>query len=131
MAFIAVTRLRVRSLRYMPAFVLYAARSASQARKSSGNLDTRFRRTQGLTFWTFTAWADQPSMEAYRSGHPHRQAMPKLRDWCDEASVAHWSQPSDALPGWDYATNRMAEIGRLSKVSHPSPMQRRGEINLR
>lgn len=130
MAFISVTRLRVRSWRYMPAFVVYAMRSASQAKNSPGNLDTQFRKTMGLTFWTFTAWKDKASMTAYRSKDAHKQAMPKLRDWCDEASVANWSQESAALSGWDYATSQMAAIGRLSSVSNPSDIQSRGEINV-
>lgn len=130
MAFISLTRLRIRSLRYMPAFAVVALKSVAQARKAPGNLGVRLRRTRGLTFWTFTAWENPQAMSAYRSAAPHRDAMPKLRQWCDEASVANWSQTSDTLPDWDHATARMGECGRLSKVANPSTIQAGGQINL-
>lgn len=130
MAFISLTRLRVRSARYLPAFAVHAWRTTRQASTAPGNLGVRLRRTKGLTFWTFTAWADEQAMRDYRSASPHRKAMPRLKHWCDEAAVAHWSQTDDALPGWAQAVTNMSEIGRLSKVSNPSPIQRRGEINV-
>jgi len=54
--------------------------------------------------------------------------MPKLLDWCDEASVAHWIQPTTELPTWLEAHRRMVAEGRLSKVSRPSPAQLSKEI---
>jgi hypothetical protein len=56
--------------------------------------------------------------------HPqagHKRAKPRLLHWCDEASVAHWTQPYGALPSWTEADERMRAIGRISKVLHPSP----------
>jgi hypothetical protein len=47
--------------------------------------------------------------------------MPKLLDWCDEASVAHWTQESSAMPSWPEAYERMIKQGRPSKVRRPSP----------
>jgi len=58
----------------------------------------------------------------------HARAMPKLREWCDEASVAQWHQSEFALPHWDEAHRRMLEVGRRSKVNHPSPAQIAFEI---
>ena len=62
-------------------------------------------------------------MSAYRIIPPHRNAMPKLLEWCDEASVVHWNQESAELPDWETAERRMADSGRLSKVNHPSADQ--------
>ncbi|HKB42477.1 MAG TPA: hypothetical protein VKD72_38980, partial [Gemmataceae bacterium] len=73
-----------------------------------------------------TAWQDEGSMNAYRITPPHRKAMPKLLDWCDEAAVAQWSQESAALPDWETAERRMADSGRLSRVTHPSADQQAG-----
>lgn len=62
-------------------------------------------------------------MRAYRSAGAHLKAMPKLLNWCDEASVAHWEQESVELPSWSEAHQKMATQGRMSKVKHPSDVQ--------
>ncbi len=67
-----------------------------------------------------TAWDGQESMRRYMIEGSHRAAMPHLLDWCDEASVAHWVQPTDDLPTWQEADARMREKGRASKVRFPS-----------
>jgi hypothetical protein len=80
-------------------------------------------RTSGNVFWTVTAWENESAMNSYRIAGAHRQAMPKLLKWCDEAAVAHWSQDSAELPSWPEAHRRMVAEGRLSKVNHPSAVQ--------
>jgi len=73
------------------------------------------------TFWTMTAWESNETMRAFMNSGAHKKAMPRLLNWCDEASVAHWTQPDAALPSWEEADRRMRETGRSSKVFHPSP----------
>jgi hypothetical protein len=46
--------------------------------------------------------------------------MPRLLNWCDEAALVHWEQPDARLPSWQEADRRMRQIGRTSKVRHPS-----------
>jgi len=123
MPFVSVTRLRVRSLFYLPPFIVYALRSSRQAQRAPGFLGGRLMRDAGQAFWTITVWSDSKAMDAYRTAGAHRTAMPKLLHWCDEASVAHWTQDSNALPAWTEAHERMVKDGRPSKVSHPSPDQ--------
>jgi hypothetical protein len=67
-------------------------------------------------------------MKSFMLSGAHRRAMPKLRNWCDEASVVHWTQPDSNLPPWEEAMDRMLREGRTSKVDHPSPAQK--EITL-
>jgi len=129
MPLIAVTRLRVRSWRLLPAFAWSTLRAFRQARRAPGNLGVRLRRAEGLAFWTITAWRDEAAMNAYRVAPPHLHAMPKLLEWCDEASVVHWSQESTDLPDFDAAERRMADSGRLSKVHHPSADHQAGRLS--
>lgn len=121
MPFVSLTRLRVRSIRFLPGFALYTFRSLRQVRKASGYLGGGVLADRSWTFWTMTSWNDQQSMRGYMLSGAHRAAMPKLLDWCDEASVAHWEQPEDTLPSWTEADQRMRSSGRTSKVRHPSP----------
>jgi Domain of unknown function (DUF3291) len=128
MPFISITRLRVRSLFYLPAFLWRTTGSLRQSQRSRGFLGGRVTREARNTFWTVTAWDDDAAMNAFRTSGAHREVMPKLLDWCDEASVVHWIQPTAELPTWLEAHRRMVAEGRLSKVNHPSPAHLAKEI---
>lgn len=121
MAFVSVTRLRIRSIRFLPAFALDAWRTRRQAARAEGFLGGSLLGGRGRAFRTMTAWENEASMRAYMTGGAHRTAMPRLMHWCDEASVTHWIEPGEALPSWTEAVRRMRAEGRISKVRHPSP----------
>lgn len=128
MPLISVTRLRVRSIRYLLQFVWQALATTRQAERAPGFLGGRLAREARNTFWTVTAWNDMAAMKAYRDAGAHRGAMPKLLDWCDEASVVHWDQEDSRLPDWPDAYQRMVSEGRLSKVKQPSQAQMAKQI---
>ena len=121
MPFISVTRLRIRSIRFLPEFALLTLRSRAQARRATGFRGGALLADRAWTFWTMTAWDGQESMRRYVAVGPHRVAMPRLLDWCDEASIVHWTQADDMLPTWTEADRRMRQDGRPSKVRNPSP----------
>jgi len=118
---ISVTRLRLRSLRFLVPFIVYSFRSMRQVKRSPGNIAADAMRDQHGGFWTRSVWRDVESMRAFMTSGAHRQAMPKLLDWCDEAALVHWEQDTPALPEWDEAHRRLVTQGRRSKVRHPSP----------
>ena len=120
-ALISLTRLRLASVRYLPAFAWYAMRSIAQARRSPGFRGVRLLADRRLTFWTATAWDDLASMKAFRAAGAHRTAMPRLARWCDEASVTRWVGPADMLGDWAAAHARMVAEGEPSHVARPSP----------
>lgn len=121
MPHISLTRLRLRSIRFLPRFAIHAFRSNRQVARAPGFLTGSILPDRSLTFWTMTAWDSPESMRAYMISGAHKSAMPHLLHWCDEASVAHWSQPDATLPSWTEADHRMRTTGRPSKVLHPSP----------
>lgn len=118
-SFVSITRLRLRSFRYVLPFFLDTNASLKQATSAEGFLHGALLNDRNWTFWTATAWDGEASMRHYMRTGPHLRAMPKLMDWCDEASVVHWHQDGDALPGWGEAARRMRAEGRTSKVRHP------------
>jgi heme-degrading monooxygenase HmoA len=128
MTFISVTRLRVRSWRYLPQFVWQALKTGRQAERAAGFQGGTLLREARNTFWTVTAWEDEAAMRAYRNAGAHRLVMPKLLEWCDEAAVAHWTQTQANLPDWQEAHRRMQQEGRPSKVKHPSAAQEAKQI---
>lgn len=121
MIFVSLTRLRIRSIRFLPPFVVHAMRSLAQVKRAPGFKGGALLADRSWTFWTLTTWDRQESMRTYMITGSHQKAMPHLLDWCDEASVAHWTQPEGALPTWEEADQKIREIGRASKVRHPSP----------
>ena len=125
---ISVTRLRIRSPRYLPMFIVYSLLSSRQAKRAPGNCGIDLLRDAHNTFWTRTAWSDEKALHAFMLGGMHRRAMPKLLDWCNEAATAHWTQESPELPDWLEAHRRIVSEGRRSKVRHPSPAHLAFEI---
>ena len=65
-------------------------------------------------------------MRAFRTSGAHLKAMPRLLTWCDEASVAHWTDADPTLPTTEVAFQRLRREGRLSKVHFPSTRQSSG-----
>jgi heme-degrading monooxygenase HmoA len=128
MTFISITRLRVRSWRFLPFFLLQSIRAARQATKAPGNRSVSLLREPHYVFWTRTSWDSEHSMKAYILAGAHRQVMRMLLNWCDEAAVAHWTQDSAQEPAWAEAHAQVLKIGRLSKVNHPSKAQTEFQI---
>jgi hypothetical protein len=92
------------------------------------NASTREISEAHNTFWTRSLWADEAAMMSFMVSGVHRTVMPKLFKWCDEASVARWTQDSAQQPTWDEVHQRMQRDGRASRVNHPSEAHRRFEI---
>ena len=128
MASTSITRLRVRRLRFLPGFLFHTLRSARQLGRSPGFLAGYTATGPRRTFWTVTVWTDDGRMRAFRRTGAHLKAMPKLLDWCDEASVATLADTAETpLPPAEAARRLLAE-GRLSKVRNPSPAHAAGEL---
>ena len=129
MPVISVTRLRVRSWRFMPGFIFAALRIGKQTAEAEGCLAAKVFRDRRNAFWTMTCWESEAAMKAFMVVGPHGEAMRKLLEWCDEASVAHWTQEGEEMPTWGEAHRRMLRHGRASKVNHPSDAQKAFRID--
>jgi hypothetical protein len=116
----SVTRLRVRSVWYMPAFLWMTFLSKRQVLSMLGFSGGRLLVDRHRTFWTLTTWQDERSMKTFRGSGPHAKVMPRLAEWCDEASYAHWTAEDGVVPSWPEAYRHLVSEGRLSKVAHPS-----------
>ena len=129
MAVISITRLRLRSWRFVPEFIFYSVRAKLQAEKAEGSRGVRVMREPGNIFWTATAWDSEDAVKKYMIARPHSQAMPRLLEWCDEAALVRWTQDSAELPDWHEAHRRLQAEGRRSKVNRPSANQQQFKIS--
>jgi quinol monooxygenase YgiN len=119
MALISITRLRVRSWRYLPMFFVQAARSQMQARAAEGCLGVDVLREANKTFWTRSAWTSEAAMRSYMMAGVHKSVMRRLADWL---------QDSAEQPDWQEAHALMQRDGRPSRVKHPTEAQRKFEV---
>lgn len=129
--FISVTRLRLRSVRFLPGFALQTIPSLREIRTAPGFLDGRLLPDAHQTFWTVTRWTSAEAMRAWRGAGAHGKAMKSLAHWCDEASIAHWDEtgPAEPFPEWPICHARMTTgSGRPSRVDRPSPDHAAGII---
>src|SRR5437879_5317556 len=110
MVLVSITRLRIRSWRFLPMFAWYALRSSREAARAEGNLGAKLLRERRNTFWTATMWTSEAAMKNFMTSGTHGKAMRKLMEWCDEAAVVHWTQESAALPIWLEAHRRLQEV---------------------
>ena len=128
MPLVSITRLRVRSWRYLLPFLFYAMRSSRQAKVAEGNLAVSLLRDAHNVYWTRSVWTTEEAMKSFMLTGSHRQVMSHLLEWCDEAAVVHWTQESNREPDWQEAHRRIQQDGRRSKVNHPSRAQENYEI---
>jgi hypothetical protein len=120
MIFASITRLRIRSIRFMPQFIVHTIRTVKQVKSAGGYLGGSLLADRELAFWTMTLWREENDMRRYMTSGAHIEAMPRLLDWCDEASMAHWLQDDASVPEWLEADRRMRAEGRPSRVRYPS-----------
>ena len=117
---ISATRLRVRSALLLVPFVFRTFRAQRQVVRAPGFVGGRLLIDRRRTFWTLTVWESEKAMRDYRGSGAHKDVMPRLADWCDEASVVHWTTEDTEIPSWSEAAERMRRDGRPSRVGHPS-----------
>ena len=114
----SITRLRLRSIFTLAAFVRETRAISAQCTASAGFLGGAVLAEGRLVFWTRSVWADIDAMKAFRDSGAHRESMPKLMTWCDEASVVQWEGEPEA--DWDAIYARLVAHGRLSRVKNPT-----------
>src|SRR5260370_42371180 len=120
MALVSITRLRLRSWRFLPMFAWYVLRSARQAARAEGNLAAKLLRERRNTFWTSTIWTGEAAMKRFMTSSAHGKAMRRLAEWCDEAAGVHSTQESPETPSWPEACRRLLKDRKRFKVKHPS-----------
>ena len=123
MYFVSATRLKLRSLFFLPALFRADSAAAKQLVITPGFLKGKQLFDKGLTFWTLTMYADADAMKQFRNSQPHQLAMRKLPDWCSEGTYAHWTQEEDELPDWHTVHEKIVGEGKVTKVRKPSSRQ--------
>ncbi len=120
MPLMVVTRLRLRDPALFDEFFASAVAVADQAKNSDANLAADVFADANNVYWTLTAWQARGPMQAFVGSEPHLSTMPRLDDWCDEATFVDWEQSSPDLPDWRASYERLIADGHVASLSHPS-----------
>lgn len=119
MAFVSVTRVRPRSLRFLLVVIQHTWRSRAQLRGTRGFIGGYLASGPRFGMWTVTVWEDEQAMRQYRDTGAHLKAMPRLVDACAEASMVHWTTDDRSIPSPQIIAEKMRE-GRTSRLRHPN-----------
>jgi hypothetical protein len=120
MILVSVTRLHLKSNRYLPDFVWHTATTAWQIINIQGFVGGRLIQDDHGGYWTVTMWENKQAMLDYRNSGAHRRVMPLLQKWCDEAVLVHWEQPDRSLPSMEEAYLHILENGYFARLTNPS-----------
>jgi len=123
MYFVSATRLKLRSIFFLPALFKADSAATRQLVITPGFVKGKQLFDKGLTFWTLTMWTDADAMKVFRNSPPHQMAMRKLPDWCSEGTYNHWIQESDEFPDWYTVHDKIVSEGKITKVRKPSRSQ--------
>ena len=78
MTFVSLTRLRVRSIRFLPGFLWNTFRVVRQVKQAAGFRTGALLKDRQWTFWAMTAWDSQESMRQFMTSDAHKKVMPYL-----------------------------------------------------
>ncbi len=120
MTLVSVTRLRLMSWYYLPAFMWHNLLSCWQIVHIKGFVGGKLVQDRNRVFWTVSLWENQLAMQHYRNSGAHRQVMPMIQKWCDEAAILHWEQADDSLPNIEEMYQRIKTEGKFTRLLNPS-----------
>jgi hypothetical protein len=97
------SRLPLASYRFIPGFLRDTLRIRRQLDRAQGlvgyGLNAQLARK---TFWTFSVWTDQQSLDAFASADPHHRIIQRVRPRMNESRFQFFGVAGDDLPwSWD------------------------------
>lgn len=116
MALLSMTRLQLKSISLLPKFIVQNEGVVKQLRVSDGFLNGKTMIDFNLGAWTTTLWENEDAMRAFYTSGAHRNIMPTLSDYSNEAVVCHIAFDGDGLPDWHFVHEKLSTIGKFSTV---------------
>ena len=111
------SRLELRSLRHVPGFLGAAMKLRKQVRAMPGALGVSLiAQPAHKTFWTLSAWVDQPSLDAFVATPAHVAVMQRYHERMNGSAFTTWTVKTGDLPEprssakqlWSEAKQRLA-----------------------
>ena len=115
------SRLELRSRRDVPGFLGAALKLRRQVRAMPGAVGVSLiAQPTRKTFWTLSAWVDQPSLDAFVATPPHVAVMQRYHERMVDSAFTMWTVKTRDLPErrsnakelWTEAKRRLASATR-------------------
>ncbi len=104
------SRLELRRLRDVPAFLLASLRLRRRFRAAAGGVGLALAaEPMRRTFWTCSEWTGQDALRAFTGAPAHVQVMRRFRPAMAASAFVTRSAPAGVPPGWGEARARIAE----------------------
>lgn len=116
MGVLSMTRIKLRSIRLLPAFLAQQEAAVKQLRSARGFIKGKALIDTSLGTWTLALWDSAEDMRAYYLSGAHRDLMPKLRDFACEAVTTDIPYDQPNLPSWEFVRQKLSSVGRFSTV---------------
>jgi heme-degrading monooxygenase HmoA len=99
---VMASRLPLRAHRSIPGFLRDAMEIRGQLARADGLVGYGLQAELGRkVFWTFSAWADQASLDAFARSDPHRRITRRLAPFMGETRFETLTVAGERLPlGW-------------------------------
>jgi hypothetical protein len=117
---LAITRLRIRRIWFLPRFFRMSMLSLKQAKNSEGIIAVNVFNDAFPVFWTCSIWESEQHMMNYMKSGDHKKAMPYLQKWCNEARTCHVSFDSNIMPAASELALLLHKHGRASRLLKPN-----------
>jgi len=93
------SRLRLKSYRSIPGFMLATLEIRKQLAKTPGLVGYALNaELMRKTFWTFSVWDDRASLDAFAAADPHRRIISGLQPQMSKTNFTFFPLAGSALP---------------------------------
>lgn len=128
MAYLSMTRLKLKSVIYLLPFSIQNEQVIRQLRTSHGFLKGKELATPSLSMWTATLWNSLEDLRAFYLSGSHKEAMKNINQWSSEAVSGHQEVDSNELPDWDNIRLQLLNVGHFANLKEPSFAHQKGII---
>jgi uncharacterized membrane protein/quinol monooxygenase YgiN len=119
---VLISRLQLRRLQDVPSLLRHSLQLRRDFRTVPGAISLRLAAspTRG-TFWTWSSWTDQRSMDEYVRSAPHRAVMARYRDRLSDARFQALRPDGPPLPrSWPAVRAQLARVPAAESAGVPA-----------
>ncbi len=120
MSYLSMTRLKLKSPRYLIRFWNYNEKIVRQMQTAEGFLQGKLLANYSLAMWTTTLWTSSEALKEFYLNGSHQEVIARISEWSSEA--VHFSKyvSTKELPSWQQIGSELAHQGRFQELKQPS-----------